>query len=210
MGWISDIGTVLDGKAEEVRRNHADQIRQLQDELRRMAVNIDQPPACELIRRVEITEASIGSVTFTDLSGDQDVEYFLKCHILEDHSTYITARNYHLRPNGDTAGRNQYVRGDGAVASAAEANNLHVGQGSAVVGAVVDIQGWLWAKTGALRTWIGQCSMVESSTPDLHAESRSGYWDNTVAELTSLEIFVTDPIIGVGSWFELYRRVPWV
>jgi len=158
----------------------------------------------ELISEVEVN-ANTTTVTFSNLNGDEDVEYILLVSF--KNASTVDECAYYFCPNGLTTNlSSQRIHVDGSAVSAARYSyaffltnvELNGGTGFAVV--------HYYAKSGVQRRHVSLTSMRDTTTL-IRAASFAGLWNETETVITSLEIKANQTNgIGAGSKLFLFRK----
>ena len=158
----------------------------------------------QLIETKDITVAT-NSITFSGLDGDTDLVYKLVYDFI---GVGVGVTNYTLRPNGITTSQgsirhNFSSAGTHDVASFADLRFATIG--TAHTGGELMFH----AETGRRRVYHAAHTgggVVSGATAGVTARQWYGTWDETVTNITSLEIFAsTASGIPIGSKWSLYR-----
>ena len=163
----------------------------------------------ELIEVKDIT-VDATTVTFSGLDGDTDGEYMMLFRL---RTPLASAVNYTLRPNGISANQNTIRRTVvAAVTTTATFTTLNFASAGNVT-----IKQWIGvlhldAKTGTTARQIVSNSTTRLTgltvaTGGLRRSNYGGSWDDTVTNITSLDIVSDlDNGIGAGSQLCLYKK----
>ena len=150
--------------------------------------------------------ASASSVTISGLDGDTDQFWLLKCKLYT-----IANNNFYIQPNSiSTVGNYGYqdVTGTDAVIAGfrdtAEAQ-IRIGNGGAL-GDLSQTETIIYAKSGTIRTFIGDYSDSVRTTSVSAIGLVGQSWLDTSVNITSLKI-ASQSGIGSTSTIDLYRRV---
>ena len=137
------------------------------------------------------------------LDGDVDEEYILSYH-LPDTTAGITLRPNSIDPAVDTTFDSSTSLG-GQSAVNVEQDDWKINAQSAGYLESGDLH--IQAKTGIIRSFTGQSSVINAGVAGRFTSTMAGQWENTVINFTSLQIFssIADGI-KIGARFVLWRR----
>jgi hypothetical protein len=147
--------------------------------------------------------AATGSVVFTGLDGNADTRYMLEAYIVNDDQP--TLRTFTLRPNGLTTNQDsQRLASGGAATTSSDEVDLTIAKFSGTdMWQIIDIM----PVTTHRRAVISRGASM-TAAPDSGAHFYTGVWNETVTNITSLEINeAVSSGIGVGSFFRLFKIV---
>lgn len=155
-----------------------------------------------------ITTAT-SSVTFSSLNGNTDEIYEIRARIVNN---FAGGTNTYILPNNDTGTSYgyQYVYGTNTTTSAGRstaASGIYLAQ-NAATNDLSQGSGFLYAKSGYVRTHINNHSLGAATTTITGLMMFGNCWNNTADNITSLVIVSNQASgLGVGSVIELYRKV---
>lgn len=150
-------------------------------------------------------------VVIPNLNGDTDEEYELRCRFV---NSIASACYYHIYPNNDTTSSNFGLQILYAINTAYTADRSTAAAGVYLTyaqasdsGKLVQCKTDIFAKSGALRTFLNRSIEKVSATTVSAVHISSSAWNNTADNLTSL-VISADQIngLGPGSIIELYRK----
>lgn len=195
---LEDRLATLEGTVTTLMNNQADLQSQVTD------LVAARSGRWQLIDRRELTAAA-SQVEFAGLDGEDDVEYLVRGTVLGASDGLELSL-----PSVGGGSRTQRVSGRGSAASAfSNAGSVFLAfKATTENPEVVRFEGVLHARTGQIRTWLGNTAEMETTTPSLSTDVVSGYWSDTTSEVTSIVIAPFSGTIAGGSVFELYRRAP--
>jgi hypothetical protein len=170
-------------------------------------------PALELIETIDVV-APATTVSFTGLNGDVDKLYSLIWTIRKTGGPASPITKYVLRPNGVTTNQQSVCRTNSS--SGANISTITFDLQLAESGGVTNDgqmtgETLIHAETGQIvrsfKTEALQTFPSFASPPSLNNLSHSGFWNESVTNITSLDIVAVGGIhpIGAGSTFSLYR-----
>lgn len=172
--------------------------------------NIENPKEIDNLWEVVEDSGELSSAvttyTFSNLTGDTDVEYKLICRFVG----IGTSTTYYLQPNADTTTSNygyQRIRGTSTTADASRATTT-TGMilGNAPANYVGFSETTLYAKSGQERTGITLTTDMNGTTVT-DITQYDTVWSNTANEITSLVVrSTTASAIGIGSRLILLKR----
>lgn len=152
---------------------------------------------------------AVTSYDITGLSGDTDVEYQLIMRAVNDSAS----SSYRYRLNNDTATNYgyQYITANGTEKTAARGTFNTLSStwiAGNTIGQIEFAKIHIFAKSGKERTVISQTSEGNSGTGVSIVSKVAQVWNNTVDELTSINLFATATDgFGVGSRIILLKKV---
>lgn len=150
---------------------------------------------------------STSAITIFGLEGDTDEQYMLDTNIV---NSYSGTNAFGMRINGDS-GNNygyQYLLGSDSAITAGRNLGEYIGIGFCdAVDKSTSGKLLLHAKSGYVRTLLSSDSGTISGTTVTAIYSYGRSWNNTVDEITSINIFGVSGNMAVGSTISLYRRI---
>jgi len=159
--------------------------------------------------KYETLVASATSISITNLTGDTDIIYNVKVHIVSGENT---SRNVFIQFNTDTTAIYAYQTGSNAstsfaAVSSTTANGIFINNLQAISQlGFSDIQ--IFAKSGYNRLVLVRGITDSASESSIGADMTcSGIWGNSADEITSIQI-VSDTTngLGIGTNIEVYTR----
>lgn len=153
-----------------------------------------------------VTGSAVTSLTIPSLTGNSDVLYRLRARVVNGASGGTT---FQLRPNNDSGANygSQYLAGVNTTASAFRGTGTVLNLGYADdINYLAQTEVLLYAKSGFVRTSIGEDSRGITGTTITGTYLRGQVYNETTTEITSLVILADQSNgIGIGSSCSLER-----